>query len=102
VRGYRCVLSAPVAGRGDVRSVYDSRSHRARFAGKLAAIAGPQSGVRVDLSPGMGLVIKSGERFEVIECPEGAVLLLVEAQWLDASSVSISTPRRVAGWPEEG
>ena len=69
--------------------------------GKLAAMAGPLQGDRVDLLPGMGLVLKSGERFEVLECPAGAVLLLIEAQWLDASRVDISTPRRVAD-PQDG
>ena len=72
--------------------------------GSLVAMAGPLSGARVDLAPGMGVVLKSGERFEVLECPEGAVLLLVEAQWLDASRVGMPAPGRVAGqrWPEEG
>jgi hypothetical protein len=65
--------------------------------GQLAVMAGPRSGVRVDLSPGMGLVLKYGERFELIECPHGAVLLLIEAQWLDAVSVGVSSQRRVPG-----
>jgi hypothetical protein len=71
--------------------------------GALVALAGAPRGGCVDLSPGMGVVLKPGERFQVIECPGGAVLLLVEAQWLDASRVGAAPARRVAGrrWPEE-
>jgi len=65
--------------------------------GKLSVMAGPGGGKRIDLEPGVGLVLKAGELFEVIECPDGAVLLLVEAQWLDAATVGVAMPRRVDG-----
>ena len=60
--------------------------------GHLTVMAGALSGDRMNLSPGMGLVLKCGERFEVIECPDGAVLLMIEAQWLDATGLGTSTP----------
>jgi hypothetical protein len=71
--------------------------------GELVAMAGAGRGGRVGLSPGMGVVLKPGERFQVTECPSGGVLLLVEAQWLDATRAGVSSSHRVSGerWPEE-
>jgi hypothetical protein len=97
-----CLHLSPDAEMCDVSMTHDRTV--LVLQGTVAAMAGPLSGSRVDLLPGMGLVLKCGERFEVIECPEGAVLLLVEAQWLDAVTFRVAPPPRVAGrgWPEEG
>ena len=72
--------------------------------GNVVAMAGALRGNRVELSPGRGLVLKPGERFQVIECLEGAVLMLVEAQWLDASRVGLRLSSELlgSGGPDSG
>jgi len=70
--------------------------------GKVA-VRGGESGVRLDLSPGVGVVVSAGESFS-IDSAEKAILLAMEAQWLDATLAGFSTPAQIEGhrWPGEG
>ena len=57
-------------------------------------------GASINLSCGMGAVIKAADRYH-LECERGAIVLTVES--LEATPQGISTPQRIAGqrWPGE-
>ena len=57
---------------------------------------------RVRLSCGMGLVMSAGTRY-TLDSEWGAILLVVEAERLEATESGISTPERImwAVWPGE-
>ena len=57
---------------------------------------------RLDLSAGVGVIIPAGQRFS-IDSTEKAIVMTLEAQWLDPSLAAISTPARIEGqgWPGE-
>ena len=59
-------------------------------------------GLRLDLSAGVGLVLKAGERYR-LESARGGILLLVESAVLAATKRGLSTPSRIMGqrWPGE-
>ncbi|MGH8226501.1 MAG: hypothetical protein ACREU3_01135 [Steroidobacteraceae bacterium] len=61
-----------------------------------------ESGGRVDLFAGMGVVLSAGEPAH-LESEEGAILLLVESPQLMATAPGLSTPTQIAGqrWPGE-
>jgi hypothetical protein len=64
------------------------------------ALASPKG--RLELSPGVGLVVDSGGHCS-LESPEGAIVILVQAPHLEATECGISTPSRIrsARWPGE-
>jgi redox-sensitive bicupin YhaK (pirin superfamily) len=57
---------------------------------------------RLCLPPGVGIVIKSGERYS-LETDQGAIALAVESEWLKETREAISTPARIMSrpWPGE-
>lgn len=57
---------------------------------------------RLDLSAGVGVVVPAGQRFS-IDSAERAIVLTIEAQWLEPALAAISTPARIQGqrWPGE-
>jgi hypothetical protein len=57
---------------------------------------------RIHCLPGMGCLIGAGERY-ALESKDGAIILIVEAELLEASAQGISSPERIAGqrWPGE-
>jgi hypothetical protein len=59
-------------------------------------------GSRLDLSAGTGLVMEAGGHCG-LESRNGATLILVEVQLLEAHECGISTPQRIRGegWPDE-
>ena len=59
-------------------------------------------GMRLDLSPGVGVVINADVRYR-LESEAGAILLIVESEQLEATESGLSTPERVLGalWPGE-
>ena len=59
-------------------------------------------GVHIDLSGGMGIVLKAGEWYS-LESSKGAILIVVEAKQLSPTPEGISTPQRIMGqrWPGE-
>jgi hypothetical protein len=60
-------------------------------------------GGRVQLSSGMGAVIKASQLYR-LESSRGAIVLTVEAKHLKATEEGICTPARIMGqrWPGEG
>ena len=58
--------------------------------------------LRVDLSGGVGVVIKAGESYSILT-EHGAVAVAVNATGLCATAEGISTPERILGrpWPVE-
>jgi hypothetical protein len=70
--------------------------------GKVIVWWGPRTSWRLDLSPGVGFIVKAHEPY-AIECPNGAIVLTIEAQRLEATLAGISTPARIADqrWPGE-
>jgi hypothetical protein len=64
--------------------------------------AGERGVPRLDLSPGVGLVMKAGERY-TLESAKGGIVLLIESDSLTANERGISTPERIMGqlWPGE-
>ena len=61
-----------------------------------------ESGLRLDLSAGVGVVLKAGEYYR-LESARGGILLLVESAVLAATEGGLSTPSRILGqrWPGE-
>jgi hypothetical protein len=59
-------------------------------------------GGHIDLSGGMGIVLRAGERYS-LESSKGAILIVVEAKHLNPTPEGISTPQRIMGqrWPGE-
>jgi len=63
-------------------------------------LAAADTGLRLELLAGVGVLVKTGERY-TLESEQGAILLVVEAQELKATRQGISTPQRITGqrWP---
>jgi hypothetical protein len=57
---------------------------------------------RLDLSPGVGLVMKAGQHY-TLKSAKGGIALLIESDSLAANARGISTPDRIMGqrWPGE-
>jgi hypothetical protein len=55
---------------------------------------------RIHFLPGMGCLVQIGERY-ALESQEGAIVLIVEADILEAHDRGISIPERIGGrrWP---
>jgi hypothetical protein len=55
---------------------------------------------RIDLSAGVGFVVSAAECYS-LETQEGAIVIVIESQRLEATECGISTPARIAGqrWP---
>jgi hypothetical protein len=70
--------------------------------GRLIASGDCWGGCGIEMSGGMGVVLGAGEAVRV-ESDEGAVVILVEAPRLIATSRGISRPERIMGqrWPGE-
>jgi mannose-6-phosphate isomerase-like protein (cupin superfamily) len=94
-----CLHLSPGAHISDLSATHD----RAALVlhGKVV-VHGGETGARLDLRPGVGVVVPAGERFS-IDTAEKAIVLTMEAQWLDATLAGISTPARIQGqrWPGE-
>jgi mannose-6-phosphate isomerase-like protein (cupin superfamily) len=69
--------------------------------GKVA-IHGGEPERRVDLHAGEGVIIPAGQRFS-IDSAGKAIVLTVEAQWVEPALAGLSTPARIEGqsWPGE-
>ena len=65
-------------------------------------VMGQKPAIRLDLSPGVGIVVDADARYRV-ESDGGAVLMLVEAERLEATDLGMSSPERIWGqvWPGE-
>ena len=59
-------------------------------------------GMRLDLSPGVGVVMNADVPYR-LESEDGGILLTVESERLEATECGISTPERIMGqlWPGE-
>ena len=94
-----CLHLSPGAHISDLSATHD----RAALVlhGKVV-VHGGETGNRVVLSAGVGVVVSAGERFS-IDSAERAIVLTMEAQWLEATLAGISTPARIEGqrWPGE-
>jgi hypothetical protein len=53
-------------------------------------------GMRLDLSPGVGVVMNADVRYR-LESETGGILLIVESERLEATECGISTPERILG-----
>ena len=60
------------------------------------------SGAHLELSSGVGMVVEINEGY-ALKSSFGAILIVVESGWLEATELGISTPARIAGqrWPGE-
>jgi hypothetical protein len=65
-------------------------------------VVGRKPTMRADLSPGVGIVVDADARYRV-ESDGGAVVMLVEAERLEATDLGMSSPERIWGqvWPGE-
>jgi hypothetical protein len=70
--------------------------------GRLIASSDSWADAEIDFSGGMGAVLRAGEALRV-KSDEGAIVVMVEAPRLGATSQGISTPQRIMGqtWPGE-
>jgi len=70
--------------------------------GRLIASSDQWAGAKIDFSGGMGAVLRAGEALSV-KSDDGAIVVIVEASRLSATSQGISTPQRIMGqtWPGE-
>jgi hypothetical protein len=70
--------------------------------GRLTASANYWAGAGIEISGGMGVVFDAGEAVRV-KSDEGAIVIVVEAPRLIATSQGISTPQRIMGqsWADE-
>ena len=61
---------------------------------------GQQSACRIPCLSGMGCLVLAGERY-TLESDSGAIILIVEADILEAHGRGIARPERIAGqhWP---
>jgi hypothetical protein len=61
-----------------------------------------ETGLRLELSPGLGLTMNADDRYRLMS-ETGAIILVVEAERLEATDAGKSTPERVWGamWPGE-
>ncbi len=59
-------------------------------------------GLRLEVSAGVGAVLKADEHF-ALRSVQGGIMFLIQCQQLRALESGISTPRRIAGqrWPGE-
>jgi hypothetical protein len=60
------------------------------------------TGLRLDLLPGVGVVVTADERY-TLESPTGAIVMVLESVELSANERGLSTPSRIMGqrWPGE-
>ncbi len=68
----------------------------------LTTLTVTATGVPADLSAGMGVVLPKGEGY-FLQSPDGAIVITVHAEDLQATAEGISTPQRIMGqtWPGE-
>ena len=61
-----------------------------------------ETGLRLELSPGVGLTMNADDRYRLMS-ETGAIILVVEAERLEATDAGKSTPERIWGavWPGE-
>jgi hypothetical protein len=62
--------------------------------GEVVLVSGTT--MRMDLSAGVGVVLNAGDEC-ALESRDGAILILVQGQHLEAHECAISTPRRIMG-----
>ena len=69
---------------------------------RLAVGPPAAAGLRLELSPGVGLTMNADDRYRLMS-ETGAIILVVEAERLEATDAGKSTPERVWGalWPGE-
>lgn len=70
--------------------------------GKVVLIGIEPVDMRLDLSPGVGITLNADEAYRM-KSDTGAIILVVEAERLEATRGGISTPERIMGqlWPGE-
>lgn len=68
----------------------------------VVTVVGRKPTIRLELSPGVGVVVDADARYRV-ESDGGAVVTLVEAERLAATDLGMSSPERIWGqvWPGE-
>jgi hypothetical protein len=61
-----------------------------------------ETGLRLELSPGLGLTLNADDRYRLMS-ETGAIILVVESERLEATDAGKSTPERIWGakWPGE-
>jgi hypothetical protein len=95
-----CLHLSPGAHLSDLSVTHDRAALVVH--GKVVIHGGGEPEHRIDLSAGVGVIIPAGQRFS-INCAEKAIVLIMEAEWLEPALAGMSTLASVEGqtWPGE-